>query len=352
MGADRPLLDLHPSQWPERFVELGAKAFQGRNAARWVFQKGAADWAVMTDLPADLRARLQEEEAFLQSQVLKSSEAGDGAVKLLLGFPDGATTEAVGMPGSAGRTICLSTQVGCPVRCLFCASGMEGLGRNLSQAEILEQALQLRQEQGEFQRVVVMGMGDAGFNLDATLGALEVLMDGEGFGLSARRITLSTVAPKGALPRLAQWARPISLALSLHAPDDALRRELVPGVAKRTIAETLEEADALFAAAGREYTVEYVLLRDVNDSAEQADALADLLRGRRCHVNLIPYNEVEETDFRRPHPDAMQRFLLRLRMEGVGSTLRRSLGREADAACGQLRRRHSQQGDAGNLDQS
>lgn len=333
------LLESHPSDWPGIFKELGAPSFQGKNAARWVFQRGAASWAEMTDLPASLREKLEADTPLQRARLVNTSEAGDGAVKVLLAMEDDATVEAVGMPGTDGRTLCLSTQVGCPVKCRFCASGMEGLSRNLTQGEILEQVLWLRRAQGPFQRIVVMGMGEAGHNLDAVLGALDVLLDDTGFGLSARRITLSTVGPKNALPRIAAWGRPVNLALSLHAPDDLLRHELVPGVAKRTIAETLAEADELFVALGREYTVEYVLLAGVNDSPEQAEALASLLFKRRCHVNLIPFNPVPELAYDRPAPLVQEEFAKHLRNRGLSVTLRRSLGRESDAACGQLRRR-------------
>lgn len=335
----KDLLNHHPSAWPELFAQMGVAKFHGRNAARWVFQRGAHSWQEMTDLPAGLRTKLEAEAPLGCAKLLTSSGATDGAEKVLLELEDGATVEAVGMPGTAGRTICLSTQVGCPVRCAFCASGLDGLGRNLSQGEILEQALWLQRQQGPFQRVVIMGMGEAGFNLDAVLGALDVLMDADGFGMSARRITLSTVGPKGALQRIAKWGRPVTLALSLHAPDDELRHQLVPGVAKRTIEETLSEVDQLFSANGREYTVEYVMLAGVNDSPEQATALANLLFQRRCHVNLIPYNPVEETEFDRPSDYSMESFAKRLQDRGLSVTLRRSLGRQADAACGQLRRR-------------
>lgn len=333
------LLDVHPAAWPQLFVDMGVAAFHGRNAARWVFQRGAHGWEEMTDLPADLRQRLQQEHPLATAKLLASSGAHDGAEKVLLEMHDGATVEAVGMPGTAGRTICLSTQVGCPVRCKFCASGLDGLGRNLSQGEILDQALWLQRQQGPFHRVVIMGMGEAGFNLDAVLGALDVLMDEEGFGMSARRITLSTVGPQGALARIAAWGRPITLALSLHATTDELRQQLLPGVSKRGIVETLDEADDLFAANGREYTIEYVLLEGINDALTQATELADLLFQRRCHVNLIPYNTVEEMDYTCPSRLVMETFAQRLQERGLSVTLRRSLGRQTDAACGQLRRR-------------
>jgi 23S rRNA (adenine2503-C2)-methyltransferase len=337
------LLDLHPRDWPDFFAQhLGVAAFQGLNAARWVFQRNAHNWHDMTDLPVALRERLQIEQPILTATVEAVSRAQDGAVKLLLRYPDGATVEAVGMPGSMGRTLCLSTQVGCAVRCAFCASGLEGVARNLSRAEILEQVIWLRHEQGQFQRLVIMGMGEPGHNLEAVLAALESLLDPEGMNLAARRITLSTVAPKGVLPRLAAWGREIKLALSVHAPDDALRHKLVPGVRKRSLAETLQEAELLFRSTGREYTIEYVLLREVNDRPEHAVALAKLLRGHRCHVNLIPYNPVSELDFRRPSDPDQKRFANLLMQSGLPVTLRNSLGSSRDAACGQLRRRSSE----------
>ncbi|MDA1261121.1 MAG: 23S rRNA (adenine(2503)-C(2))-methyltransferase RlmN [Planctomycetota bacterium] len=333
------LLDLHPRSWPEEFVRLGGKAFHGRSAANWIFRRLAPSWEAMSDLPAALRVRLSEEHPFPRSSLRARSEAGDGAVKVLLSLPDGATVEAVTMPGTSGLTACLSTQVGCPVRCAFCASGLEGLERNLSSGEIVEQALWLAREAGAIGRIVIMGMGDAGHNLEATLAAIDALIDEEGMNIAARRVTLSTVGPKGALERIAQWGRQVTLALSVHAPDDALRHELVPGVRKRTLAETLSEADALFSATGREYTVEYVLLEGVNDSPEQARALGGLLRRRRCHVNLIPWNPVDGMGFQRPPRERQEAFAETLRDTGVSVTLRRSLGRETDAACGQLRRR-------------
>lgn len=333
------LLDHHPREWPRLFEAWGGRPFHGRSAAQWIYRRAAPGWEAMSDLPADLRARLQAEQPFPRARLAARSAAADGAVKVLLALPDGAAVEAVSMPGTSGLTICLSTQVGCPVRCAFCASGLEGLTRNLSAGEILEQALWLRREAGPFGRVVVMGMGDAGHNLDATLAAIDALVDEEGMGLAARRVTLSTVGPKDALERIAAWGKQVTLALSVHAPDDALRHDLVPGVRKRALSDTLAEADALFAATGREYTVEYVLLDGVNDAPEQARALGRLLRGRRCHVNLIPWNPVADMGFARPPRERQEAFAQALRESGASVTLRRSLGREADAACGQLRRR-------------
>ena len=333
------LLDLHPRDWPTYFKRhLDAPAFQGRNAARWVFRRGATSWLEMTDMPASLRESLQSNLPLLTSKLELVSEANDGACKILLSFPDGATVEAVGMPGTRGRTICLSTQVGCAVKCGFCASGLDGLQRNLRPSEILQQAIWLKKEQGDFHRVVVMGMGEPGHNLDAVLQSLECLLDPEGADMAARRITLSTVAPSGTLPKLAAWGRQVKVALSLHSPDDATRQKLLPGVCKSSISETLQEADALFEVTGREYTVEYVLMRGENDRPEDAEELAILLRDRRCHVNLIPYNPVPELPFERPPDESLNRFAQILRQTGLPVTMRVSLGGSKDAACGQLRR--------------
>jgi len=338
------LLNLPPTEWPAWFKERGVPAFQGRNAARWVFQRGATDWQDMTDLPAGLRDDLALDAPLLSSTAETESGAKDGAVKTLIRYQDGASVEAVHMPGTAGHTICLSTQVGCPVKCQFCASGLDGLERNLTAGEILEQALWLRHRYGSFDRVVIMGMGDAGFNLEPTLQALDTLMAPEGMRMAARRLTLSTVAPAGCLPKFAKWGRQVKLALSLHATTDALRHELIPALAKRSIEETLKEADAVFRATGREYTVEYVLLAGVNDSLSQADELRRLLHGRRCFVNLIPYNPVSGLGFRRPDGSHCQAFADLLEKSGLPVKLRLSLGRSADAACGQLRRRKAKLG--------
>ncbi len=334
-----PFLESHPKEWPTLFQSLGAQPFQGKIAAKWVFKKGVSSWEAMTDLPEQLRNELSQSSPLLLSQLERRYDSPDGATKLLLRYPDGASTEAVGMPGTQGQTICIGTQVGCPVRCQFCASGTDGLERNLTRAEILEQILWLRQEMGDFHRLVVMGMGDPGFNLEPTLNALESLLDFEGMDLGARRVTLSTVAPINTIPALANWQHNINIALSLHSASEELRHELIPGLPKRSIRETLEEMEQLFAKNGREYTIEYVLLSGVNDSTQSAHDLADLLRDKRCHINLIPYNPVDGLGFSRPPDSVCGDFLNVLKTQSLSATLRKSLGASAEAACGQLRRR-------------
>ncbi len=334
-----PLLAFAIADWRDWFVANDGKAFHADIASRWIFQRGVCDWNDMTDLPVTLREKLAQESPLLSSSVEKISSSSDGAQKLLIQYPDGALVEAVSMPGTKGNTICLSTQVGCPVACTFCASGAEGLERNLSCAEILEQVLWLQKECGDFGRVVIMGMGEVGLNLNAVLNSLNVLIDPKGANMAARRITLSTVAPPKALNTIATWGKQINVAISLHAANDNLRQELVPGIPKRSVRETLDEADQLFASNHREYTVEYVLLGDVNDSEDDARQLANILRGRRCHLNLIPYNQVDEFNYMRPSNGNCQAFAQITKDAGISTTLRRSLGGATDAACGQLRRR-------------
>jgi 23S rRNA (adenine2503-C2)-methyltransferase len=332
------ILDLHPRDWPQYFVDLGHKKFYGKIAARWVFQRGVYDWAQMTDLPAALREQLAS-TPLLDTELIKASHAEDGARKVLIKLADDSLVEAVCMPGTKGQTICISTQVGCAVQCGFCASGMEGLKRNLTQSEVLQQAFWMRREFGDFHRIVVMGMGEVGHNLDNVLGALDSLIDEAGSNFSGRRITVSTVAPKGAIAAIANFGKTVQLAISLHATTDTLRQELVPGTKDRTIEQLLDEAENYFNTTGREFTIEYVLLAGVNDSIEQAQQLADLLRNSRCHVNLIPYNNIDELDFHYPDGKTCEAFAQRLRDNAFSVTLRMSMGKDKDAACGQLRRR-------------
>jgi 23S rRNA (adenine2503-C2)-methyltransferase len=332
------ILDLHPRDWPQHFVDLGYKKFHGRIAARWVFQRGIYDWQQMTDLPTALREQLLS-TPLLDTELVKASHAKDGAHKVLLKLADDSLVEAVCMPGSKGQTICISTQVGCGIQCGFCASGMDGLKRNLTQSEVLQQAFWLRREFGEFHRIVVMGMGEIGHNLDNVLGALDCLIDEAGANFSGRRITVSTVAPKGAIAAIANFGKTVQLAISLHASTDELRQELVPGLHDRTIEQLLDEAEDYFNITGREFTIEYVLLSGVNDSLEQAQQLADLLRNSRCHVNLIPYNHIDELDFHYPDGKTCEAFAQRLKDNSFSVTLRQSMGKDQDAACGQLRRR-------------
>ena len=264
--------------------------------------------------------------------------SADGAEKCLIRLADGETVEAVRLPGTVHGSACLSSQVGCAMACRFCASGLNGVRRSLAVHELLEQIALLRQG-GPVSRLVFMGSGEPTQNLPAIVSALGVLKE-EG-GIGPRHVLLSTVGPAAAIARVTATGLKLTLALSLHALDRGLRAELIPTQAQVDPFDLLTAADAHAVATRRPYQVEYVLLGGVNDSAAQAADLATALRGRRAHVSLIPWNPVAEQAFAPPAPGVGDTFLATLRAAGVSAVLRRTVGGEAHAACGQLRIAHA-----------
>lgn len=316
--------------------------------AAWCREQGYSEtWAakmrraVLAGNEPELPSRLAEAAAielpWLQSRVLTSAPAADGAVKLLLRLTDGETIEAVRLPGVQRGSACLSTQIGCAMACRFCASGLEGVRRNLSAQELVEQIAWLRRH-GSVTRLVLMGSGEPTQNLRAIVEALAVLKE-EG-GIGPRHVLISTVGPVSAITRVTATGLKLTLALSLHALDRGLRGDLIPTQREVEPLELLAAADAHEAVTGRPYQVEYVLLGGVNDSHEQAHALAAALRGRRAHVSLIPWNTVAEQAFVAPDAARAQRFLNLLREAGISAVLRRTVGATENAACGQLRIAH------------
>jgi len=315
-------------------------AWRADQVRRWVFSGRADSSAEMLDLPVTLRGRLAEEFSLFSGREVECRVARDRTEKLLVEWPDGHRVECVLMREPGRSTICLSTQVGCGMGCVFCASGLLGLERNLSSGEILEQVLRLnrRMEPGErLTNVVVMGIGEPLANLDALLPALEELHADDGLGLSPRRVTISTVGLPAGIRRLAALARPYNLAVSLHATNDELRNELVPVNDRIGLAEILEAADEYFAVTGRRITYEYVLLADTNDQPGHARQLAALLAGRNAHVNLIPMNPVVGLPWQAPGRTPMRQFVEILEQHGIATTVRKRKGADIDAACGQLR---------------
>ena len=313
-----------------------------RQLRHWLFARRAETFEVMTDLPKGLREDLGRDFLVLGTSVSHRSEAADGTRKLLLKLSDSQAVECVLIGEGERRTACISTQVGCGMGCVFCASGLNGVARNLSAGEILEQLVRLNNTLGSTERlthVVVMGMGEPLANLDNLLEALETVVSKDGFGLGARRVTISTVGLPTKIRRLANEGRQYHLAVSLHAPNDTLRNGIVPTNSKTGLASILEAADYFFEKTGRQVTYEYVLLRDINDSAAIARELGELLRGRRAHVNLIPFNEVEGLPYCRPTDRSLEEFTGELRKSGISVKVRKRKGSEIDAACGQLRRR-------------
>ena len=322
----------------------GVPAYRCEQIRRWLFDGRAPDWDAMSDLPKRLRKELAESMPLWQAQTLQHTTADDGTEKLLLQLESSGQVECVLLRGRVRRTICISTQVGCGMGCVFCASGLDGVERNLTTGEIVEQMLRLQQllkPDERLSHVVVMGMGEPLANLDALLPALDEARRPDGLGISARRITISTVGLPAAIDRLAQSEPHYRLAISLHAPNDELRNQLVPVNDKIGLNAILAAADGYFDVSGRRMTFEYVLLADVNDRPQHAKQLARLLAGREALLNIIPYNPVDGLSFRTPTQEQQQEFRCILETAGVRVQFRHRKGSRIDAACGQLRRNAS-----------
>lgn len=341
---DLPLLcDLSREELGAWCEAHGQQRFRADQLRRWMFGRRAASFDAMTDLPAALRRELAENFVLFSSRIAAHQKSIDGTEKLLLEMRDGNRVECVLMREDDRRTICISTQVGCAMGCVFCASGLRGLERSLSAGEILEQVLQLDRllpTEERITNVVVMGMGEPLANLSNLLTALDSIEQKGGLGLSPRRITISTVGLPAKIRELAELDKPYNLAVSLHAPNDELRNTLVPVNDRIGIATILAAADEYFERSGRRITYEYVVLRHVNDEPEHARELTRLLRGRNAHINLIPMNVVSELKFADPGGDRLREFVEELTRGGVTTTIRKRKGADIDAACGQLRLRH------------
>ncbi len=336
------LLDLDRPRLVEWTTEVGLERYRADQVLRWVYQRRAASFDEMTNLSKVLRERLAAEIVIYTSQIERDDRSKDGTFKLLLRWPDGAASECVMIPADSRRTVCVSTQVGCPVGCTFCASGSDGLERNLTAGEIVEQVMQAWRQLPEDQRishVVFMGIGEPLANYDATVAAIRTLNAEWGPNIGARRITLSTIGLAKQIRRLAGEGLQINLAISLHAPNDALRREIVPWAERTSIDDLVDAARDYFDRTGREVTLEYVLLAGVNDRPTQARRLAAVARQMRCNVNLIRYNPVSGLGYERPSDEAAHAFAEVLKKAGANAHIRASRGSDIEAACGQLRRR-------------
>jgi 23S rRNA (adenine2503-C2)-methyltransferase len=319
----------------------GQPSMRAKQIRRWLIAGRAESFDQMTDLPLSLRQALAEEFQPLGTRIDRHLTSSDGTHKLLLRLHDEHLIECVLIQDADRHTACISTQVGCGMGCVFCASGLNGMARNLSVGEILEQLLRLRNllpSTDRLTHIVVMGMGEPLANLDNLLEALETAGAKDGLNIGARHITISSVGLPLKIRRLADLGKQYHLAVSLHAPNDDLRTRIVPTNPKAGLASILEAADYFFEKTGRQVTYEYVLLRGLNDGVEHAAELVGLLKGRQAHVNLIPFNDVEGLPYRRPTQEGLTEFVDRLRRGGISVKVRKRKGSEIDAACGQLRR--------------
>jgi 23S rRNA (adenine2503-C2)-methyltransferase len=318
-------------------VSLNEPPYRGGQLARWLYARGARRFEEMSDLPGALRARLSESAVVGRSETAARQQSRDGTVKLLLREADGREIETVVLPYEDRTSVCVSTQVGCPVGCVFCATATMGFGRNLTAGEIVDQALTAREEapRQKLTHVVVMGMGEGLLNYENLVKALRLIH--EEMGLSYRHLTVSTAGHVPGIRRLAEEGLPVTLALSLHAPNDDLRAQLIPMSRKWGVGEVMEAVRAYTEKTGRRVTLEYLLLAHVNDEDLHAEQLAALVEGTIAHVNLIPWNPAESfTRFEAPSHARVRRFRQALERHGVSVTQRMERGQDIAAACGQL----------------
>ncbi|MCM1283925.1 MAG: 23S rRNA (adenine(2503)-C(2))-methyltransferase RlmN [Muribaculaceae bacterium] len=329
----------------EFIVKTGEKPFRAKQLYEWLHLRGAADFSEMTNLSKELRRRLmQEAKLVVLKQEAVQISALDGTRKYLFALEDGSVIESVFMRYRHGNSVCISSQAGCRMGCRFCASTLDGLARNLAPSEMLEQVYRIAKDVGErISHVVVMGTGEPLDNYDNLLRFLKLLTDGQGVNISQRNVTVSTCGLVEEIKKLAQEKLAITLALSLHAGSQEKRLELMPVAKRYPLSEVLEACRYYFEQTGRRITFEYSLIEHVNDSREDAQMLAGLLSGMNCHVNLIPVNPVRERSYARPETGVVESFRGVLEQKGIPVTVRRELGSDIDGACGQLRRKYTQE---------
>jgi len=362
VGVKRNLFGFDRAGLQTVMAELGEPAYRARQLYVWLYRRRVRDFAAMTDFGKALRGRLESSFEARWPVVTSRDVSRDGTIKYLFELDDDATIESVFIPEERRRTICISTQAGCPLKCAFCLTGIAGYKRNLKPWEILGQVATVMEEAsgvwgavsapqleerardslprerktGKPWNVVVMGMGEPLLNYDATVHALRILMDPEGFAVAPKKLTLSTVGILPALERLmAEPVRP-NLAISLHAPEPGLRRQLMPIEEKYRLEDVIAAAQRYPIPRGGRVTYEYVLLKGVNDAPDHARQLARLLRGSRAKVNLIPLNPAAEIPFEAPRPEAVDAFAGILADAHVTVSVRRPRGQDILAACGQL----------------
>ena len=351
------ILGMNVAALEAQVTGMGMPKFRAAQIMEWIYRKRATGFAQMTNLSLADRTALEEKFTLFTGELVRYLRATDGAEKCLLRWPDGGLTESVMIPCDEDaldetgrtnltlrRTACLSTQVGCPVGCAFCASGLAGFKSNLQTSQVVEQALRLTHllpADGRLSNVVFMGMGEPLANFDVTVSAIGILMAPWAFHIGGRKITVSTVGLPPQIRKLADVGVPVTLALSLHAPNDELRKRIIPWAKGIGLDQLIGACQYYFQTTGREVTLEYIMLDGVNTLPEHADELAAIARRIRANVNLIYYNEVPDLAFRRPSGPTMFQFQTRLRELGVKAHVRKSRGRDIAAACGQLARQDS-----------
>jgi len=316
-------------------VAQGQPAYRGKQLHQWLYEQGARSLQDITVFPKAWRQQV-EGVAVGRSEIYHRTEARDGTVKYLLKLADGQIIEAVGMPSAKRLTVCVSSQVGCPMACDFCATGKGGFLRNLATHEIVDQVLTVQEDFGQrVSNIVFMGMGEPLLNTDNVVAAIRCL--NQDVGISQRSMTLSTVGIPGRIRKLADEQLQVTLAVSLHASNQAQRQGLIPSAKAYPLTELLAECRDYVKLTGRRVTFEYILLAGLNDQPQNAAELAQHLRGFQSHVNLIPYNPISEVDYQRPSEASIREFVAQLESRHIAVSVRYSRGLEENAACGQLR---------------
>ncbi len=334
-AATLPLLGQSLAQLTAWITTQGQPAYRGKQLHQWIYEKGVHSLGEITVFSKAWRADIAAVPVG-RSQLHLRSHAPDGTVKYLLRLHDGHIIEAVGIPTAKRLTVCVSSQVGCPMACDFCATGKGGFLRNLDTHEIVDQVLTVQQDFGQrVSNIVFMGMGEPLLNTDSVVAAIRCL--NQDVGIGQRNITLSTVGIPGHIRRLAEHHLQVTLAVSLHASNQAQREQLIPSARQYRLEALLAECQDYVAVTGRRVSFEYILLAGLNDRPEHAAELADHVGGFQSHVNLIPYNPISEVDYQRPSDVQIQDFMEELQRRNVAVSVRYSRGLEKDAACGQLR---------------
>ncbi len=339
------LLGMSPDDLRAWLASTGQPPYRVRQLQQWIYHRGARHLGAITVLPRDWR-EAHRHVGIGRSRLAQQVQAGDGATKLLLELEDGNTVETVGIPTAERLTVCVSSQVGCPMACRFCATGKGGYQRSLASHEMIDQVLSMGEVMGrQPTHVVFMGMGEPLLNLSAVLSSVQCFC--RDLGIGQRRITISTVGIPHRINTLARKARQqlgrsqLTLAVSLHASNQSLREHLIPTAKAYPLEDLLEDCRSYVAQTGRRVSFEYVLLAGINDQPHHAVELAERVRGFQSHVNLMAYNPIPEEDFQRPRPQRVERFRQILARQGVAVSVRSSRGLDRNAACGQLRRRLS-----------
>ena len=339
--------DIASLNWEElqkELLEAGEKKFRASQIYEWIHKKGAEDFSEMTNLSKALREKLEQNFRIPKVEMIaRQISKKDGTNKFLFCLEDGNVVESVLMRYKHGKSVCISSQVGCRMGCRFCASTLDGLERNLEPSEMLGQIYRIEKIIGErVSNVVVMGTGETLDNYDNLLKFIHLLTDEHGLHISQRNVTVSTCGIVPKILSLAEENLQITLALSLHGSTQEKRKQLMPVANKYELSEVLKACDTYFEKTGRRMTYEYSLVHGVNDTDQDAQELSELLHGRNCHLNLIPVNPIKERDYQRPTRENAQKFQNKLEKRGINVTIRREMGSDIDGACGQLRRRFAQ----------